>query len=215
MSEEILDHAADEFEGMTINQLRSAAKLYNVAVARDMNSDDIRGAIRRKVSKHKMVTKADTSTGPAPGKYRIILHKTTDMGAKVGGRPATVMVNGYRCTIPRNIPVDVPEKVVRVLENSVHYVTVEQEDRTSAHEPVLSYPFQVLAHTPGKDPSPGYEKGKERWYRVREQFWKKFGFWPKNQAMLREAIKDGHIKDPFGLVKLAEVTNKNDATVLE
>jgi hypothetical protein len=33
--------------------------------------------------------------------------------------------------------------------------------------------------------------------------------------MLREAIKDGHIKDPFGLVKLAEVTNKNDATVLE
>lgn len=196
MSEEILDLDADEFSTMTIAQARSAAKLYNVPLSREMTLEDIRAAIRAKIKKHNMVRVADVSDAPAPGRWRIVVHKSTENGAKVGGRPVQVNVQGYRCSIPRNVPVDVPEKVVRVLENSYHYVTVEQENGVSVFEPQLSYPFQVLAKTDGPDPSPGYEKVKKKWYMARMKFRDHFGYWPKNQAMLREAIKEGHIKAP-------------------
>lgn len=207
MSEEILDHEGDEFDTMTIAQARSAAKMYNVPLSREMTQDDIIQAIRRKLKKHNMVKVADTSSGPATGRWRIIVHKSTEQGTKTGGRVVPVMVQGYRCTLPRNIPVDVPEKVVRVLENSYHYVTVEQENGVSVFEPQLSYPFQVLAMTPGPDPSPGYEKIKDRWYQARKKFRDHFGYWPKNQAMLREAIKEGHIKAPSLPAEGLEVKN--------
>lgn len=192
----VVEEEQDEFTNMTIAQARSSAKLYNVALSREMTSDDIKTAIRLKIKKHNFVRVADSNTAPAPGRWRIIVHKSTNEGAKVGGRPVQVNVQGYRASIPRNVAVDVPEKVVRVLENSYTYVTVEQDGGNSAFEPQLTYPFQVLASTPGPDPSPGYEKIKARWYQARKKFRDHFGYWPKNQAMLREAIKEGHITAP-------------------
>lgn len=196
MSDEILDPKADEFEAMTIAQARAAAKLYNVPLSREMTLEDIRAALRRKTSKNNFVKAADTSSGPAPGMYRIIVHKTSDLGAKVGSRHVYVNANGHKVQIPRNIAVDVPEKVVRILENSIHYVTVEGDNGGhSYHEPQLTYPFQILASTPGPDPRPGYEKMKARTYRAREKFRDRFGYWPKNQQQLRDALKEGFIKD--------------------
>lgn len=196
MSDNVLDPNVDEFESMTIAQARAAAKLYNVPLAREMTLEDIRAALRRKVNKSNMVRVADTNSRPAPGMYRIILHKTSDFGAKVGGRPAFVGANGFKVNIPRNIAVDVPEKVIRILENSIHYVTMEGEaGGQSYQEPHLSYPFQILDSTPGPDPKPGFEKMKARTYRAREKFRDRFGYWPKNQQQLRDALKEGFIKD--------------------
>jgi hypothetical protein len=194
MSDTNLDQEVDVLKDMTIAQARSYAKLYNVAIARDMTLEDIKAAIKAKQSKHKMVVHADTARGPAPGKWRIQIHKTMEHGSKAGSRPVPVMVNGYRCTIPRGVVVDVPEKVVRVLENSTHYVPVETDGGASTFEAVLSYPFQVLASTPGDDPSPGYEQGRMRKYKQRLAYRDEFGYWPKNQAQLREAIDNGLIK---------------------
>jgi hypothetical protein len=197
MSEEILDQKeeGDRLDNMTIAQLRSYAKLINVPLTREHTTEDIKRDIRAKQKKQNIVNEADTSTGPAPGRWRIILHKNTEFGAKAGSRPVTIKVNGYTCTIPRNIPVDVPEKVVRVLENSCHYVAVEQPDGKSwGFEAQLSYPFQVVAMTPGPDPSPGYEVSKARKYMMREAFRNEFGYWPRNSAQLEEAIKEGLIK---------------------
>jgi hypothetical protein len=193
MSEPILDlELAAHLDTMNIAELRKTAKLYNVALSREMTADDIKAAIQRKKSKHNLVVEA-VSDKPAPGRWRIIVHKTSEHGAAVGSRPVFVKVNGFAVNIPRNVPVDVPEKVVRVLESSVHFVPVEGADGHTRGEAQLSYPFQVVDHTPGPDPVPGYEKTKARMYARRVAFRDEFGYWPRNQAMLREAEEKGLI----------------------
>lgn len=190
-----IDHDLDErLDGMNIADARKLAKQYGVSLSREMTLEDIKKAIHLKRSKHKIVDQADLSQPPAPGRWRILVHKTTENGAKAGGRPQPIRVNGYFATLPRNVPIDVPEKVVRALENTVHYVATDDESGQSSYEPRHSFPFQILAFTPGPDPVPGYEKAKARNYRMRLAYRDEFGVWPKNQAQLREAIDKGHIK---------------------
>jgi hypothetical protein len=193
MSEPILDQElATRLDTMNIADLRKTAKMYNVALSREMTAEDIKAAIQRKKSKHNLVMEA-TSDAPAPGRWRIIVHKTSEHGAAAGSRPVFVKVNGFGVSIPRNVPVDVPEKIVRVLEKSVHYVPIEGADGHTRGEAQLSYPFQVVAMTPGPDPVPGYEKTKARNYARRLAFRDEFGYWPRNQAQLREAEEKGLI----------------------
>lgn len=193
MSEPILDQElAARLEPMNIADLRKTAKQYNVSLSREMTAEDIRAAIQHKKAKHNLVMEA-TSDVPAPGRWRIIIHKSSEFGAKVGSRPVTVRVNGHVANIPRGIPVDVAEKVVRVLENSVHFAPVEGADGQTRGEAQLSYPFQVISMTPGADPVPGYEKAKARMYARRLAYRDEFGYWPKNQAQLREAEDAGVI----------------------
>lgn len=194
MSETPLDPSlVEKLDGMTIGDLRKTAKLYNVNLSREMTAEDIKQAIHRKREKQNILLQADTSKRPAPGRWRIILHKTTDQGVKAGSRPVTLRVQGYFCTIPRNVPVDVPEKVVRVLENSVHYVMSEDDEGKTIMEAVLSYPFQLVDFTDGPDPYPGYEKAKARKYKRREAFRDEFGYWPKNMAQVEDAEQKGLI----------------------
>lgn len=193
MSEPILDQElATRLDTMNIAELRKTAKLYNVGLSREMTAEDIKAAIQRKKSKHNLVMEA-TSDAPAPGRFRIVLHKSSEFGAAAGSRPVFVKVNGCSVNIPRNIPVDVPEKIVRCLESSVHFVPIEGPDGITRGEAQLSYPFQIIASTPGPDPTPGYEKSKARMYARRLAYRDEFGYWPKNQAQLREAEDAGII----------------------
>lgn len=183
----------EKLDSMDIANLRKTAKLYNIPLSRDMTAEDIRNAIHRKREKQNFVLEADTSKRPGPGRWRIILHKTSENGVKAGSRPVSLRVQGYFCTIPRNVPVDVPEKVVRVLENSFHYDMVENETGDMAMEARLTYPFQIVDFTDGPDPYPGYEKAKARKYKRREAFRDEFGYWPKNMAQVEEAEERGLI----------------------
>jgi hypothetical protein len=193
MSKPVFDQElATHLDGMQIAELRKTAKLYNVALSREMTAEDIKAAIQNKKSKHGMVTEA-ISDAPAPGRWRIIVHKDSQHGAQAGSRPVFVKVNGFGVSIPRNVPVDMPEKIVRVLESSVHFVPIEGADGKTRGEAQLSYPFQVVAHTPGPDPTPGYEKTKARMYARRLAYRDEFGYWPRNQAQLREAEEKGLI----------------------
>lgn len=200
MSEEILDQEKDRFDDMSIAQLRSYAKLIGATIGRDYTTEDIKRVIRAKQKKGNFIAAADTSSDIPPGRYRIVIHKDTEFGVKAGSRPVTVTVNSVPFTMPRGVPCDVPEKVVRVLENSVHYTMSEDAANEgpgkgmTLAEVKLSYPFQVLGMTPGPDPMPGSEKSKARYYLMRKAFCDEFGYWPKNRAMLDEAIKEGLIK---------------------
>lgn len=178
---------------LDINDLRKYAKNYNVALSRDMTAGDIRAAIHAKKQKHNYVMEADLNSAPEPGRWRIMVHKTSDFGTKVGSRVVTVWVNGYVVSLPRGIAVDVPEKVVRVLETSIHFNPMEGDDGRTFGEAQLTYPFQVIAFTPGPDPVPGYEKAKARYYARRVAFLHEFGHWPKNQAQVRDAEEKGFI----------------------
>lgn len=197
MSEYTLDPALEEkLSAMNIAELRKTAKLYGVSLSREMTTEDIKAAIRFKKSRQNISDEADTSKAPAPGRWRIIVHKTSHQGIKAGSQPAHVRVNGVSFYMPRNVPVDVPEKVVRALENSFHYEAVERDDGTTAMEAQLTYPFQIITFTPGPDPSPGYEKAKAGYYARREAYRNEFGYFPKNQAQLREAEEKGLISSP-------------------
>lgn len=182
-----------KLDGMDIAALRKYAKNYNVQLSRDMTAADIKVAIHSKKASHNYVMEADLNAAPAPGRYRIMVHKTSHFGAKAGTRPVPVWVNGYVVSIPPGVAVDVPEKVVRVLENSVHFNPITLDDGKSAMESQLTYPFQIIAYTPGPDPVPGYEKSKARYYARRLAYRDEFGYWPKNQAQLREAEEKGFI----------------------
>jgi hypothetical protein len=182
-----------KLEAMPIAELRKYAKNFNIQLSREMTAGDIKAAIHLKKAKHNYVLEADLSSAPAPGRWRIMIHKTSHFGTKVGSRPVPVWVNGYVVSIPPGVWVDVPEKVVRVLENSVHFNPITLEDGSTGAESQLTYPFQIQSFTPGPDPVPGYEKSKARYYARRLAYRDEFGYFPKNQAQLREAEEKGFI----------------------
>ncbi len=200
MSDETLEvvESADagnkKLEELTIGQLRQYAKLYRITYAKDATKADILSAIQTRLKGKQILDVVDVNKAPAPGRWRIVIQKDPSIGVKAGGRPVPVFVNGYRCDIPRGVPVDVPEKVVRLLETCMHPQTVEDPTKNGAYriELLPSYPFTVQTFTAGPDPSPGFEKVKQATHRPREAFYQMFDYWPNKQA-LREAIKEGFI----------------------
>jgi hypothetical protein len=186
-----------ELETYDIAKLRKFASYNRVAISREMSKSDIIAAIKAKTKDRDVVLLAEAGSMPAPGFARIILHRDPTPGA--GNRPVYVHVNGYKCTIPRGVEVDVPIKVVNVL-NDAKEMRKEEDPSQPYNSPsrwrnvaVHSYPFQTLSMTPGPDPRPGLEKNKLAKYGPRVAFRDKFGRWPK-RAELLEAIKDGIVK---------------------
>lgn len=177
-------------EDLSIAQLRKYASLYRLPYAKDATKKDLLAMINARLKNKQILTVVDESKEPAPGRSRIVIQKDPTIGPKAGSRPVPVFVNGYRCDIPRGVPCDVPHKVVKVLANSKHPQVTEDPDRPgkSTYENLPSYPFQVLASTPGPDPQPGFERIKEAAYRPRERFFQLFDYWP-TKAALRDAIK--------------------------
>lgn len=202
MSEETIEagteqsHDSTSLDSLTIGQLRKYASLYRIALAKDASKPQILEAIKHKLKNKQITVVTDESKGPAPGRTRIVIQKDASLGPKAGGRPVPVFVNGYRADIPRGIPCDVPHKVVSLLQNCEHPQCVEDPDATGMNlykiEMLPSYPFTILATTPGPDPSPGFEKIKRQTHRPREAFYQMFDYWPSKEA-LREAIKEGLI----------------------
>ena len=185
------------FETMTLVQARKYASLYRIPVDKDMEKEDIIASIKNKMKSKDIAVVADTGEHPAPGWARIELHRNAMPGNQ--NRPVYVSINGYRITIPRGIPVDVPIKITKVLNDAKDFQLVENIDepmnspKRYTRQAVLSYPYQLLDITPGPDPRPGYERSKLAHYGPREKFMKLFGRWPKRYELL-EARKEGFIK---------------------
>jgi hypothetical protein len=190
----------EELKDLDIGQLRKYATLNRVALTRDMNKQDIIDAIKTKAKDRDVLKIAEVGSAPKPGFARIILHRDPTPGAS--NRPIYVNANGYKCTVPRDIEVDVPIKVVHVLNDAKEQrkeldPDASMDERGGRRERTVwvhSYPFQLLAMTPGEDPRPSSSlKAKQAAYGPRVAFRDRFGRWPK-RAELLEAIKDGLIK---------------------
>lgn len=187
----------DELKEMDIAKLRKFAAASRVAIARDMNKEDIIEAIKAKNKDKDILRVGEVGTEPLPGFARIIMHRDPTPGAQ--NRPVYVQVNGYKCTVPRGIEVDVPLKVVNVLNDAKEMRKVEDPSepvnspKRFANQAVHSYPFQTISFTPGPDPRPGLEKTKMAKYGPRLDYNEKFGRWP-TRAELDQAIKDGLVQ---------------------
>lgn len=186
-----------DLDSMPIQQLRRFAALHRITAPRDATQKELVALIKDKQKGRDFAVVADKDTRPKPGWARIEIHRDATPGA--GNRPVYVGINGYRITIPRGVPVDVPIKIIGVLNDAKSLQLVENYDeplnspKRYSRQMVLSYPYQVHDSVPGPDPRPGYELSKQAHYGPRVQFLNLFGRWP-SKAELLEAKKQGFIK---------------------
>lgn len=189
-----------DIDSLDIAELRKlASTVYRIVVNRDMTAEDIRSAIRGK-QKHTDYAQLSELVGnaPKPGYARILVHKDPTPGAS--NRPVPVAISGYRITVPRGVEVDVPIKVVGVL-NDAKISTLVEDTSLPTGDPnrfkfqvAHSYPFSVVSMTPGPDPKPGFEASRAKAMAPRLKYHKKYGIWPKRDD-LREAIRSGELND--------------------
>ncbi len=78
--------------------------------------------------------------------------------------------------IPRGINVDVPKEFIGVLKDAVVKETREVEPGKYVEEDQPSYPFQVLAITPGKWKNPNDNRAAA--FKIRKEFFNTHGVWP-------------------------------------
>jgi hypothetical protein len=182
----------DAVESLDIAQLRKFANIMKIPAKRDWSKEDYIAAIKAKQDSQALATFVfDPSTAPAPGKARLIIHRDPSPNHK--NSPIHVGVNGYLISIPRGIEVDIPIPHVEALQNAK---TVEINQMSSSNrenpsgtykdEERTSYPFQVLAVTPGEFFNPHDNRGAS--YAASKRFFDKFGAWP-TEGELKEVTK--------------------------
>lgn len=187
----------DAIESLDIGQLRRAAKLLNIAAEKTWGKADFVDAIRTAQSQEQLINAVfDQSKGPKPGFARVLIHRDPTPGHSNG--PVHLGLNGRIIAVPRGGEFDIPLPFVEVLKNAVTTVTrqTEQASRDNPtglflEEPQTSYPFQVIAATPGPFQN-GHDQRAAK-YVKRKAFYDANGAWPT----------DGELKE-FEKVRMAQ-----------
>lgn len=188
----------ETLESLDIASLRKYAKLMRITAQRDWQREDYVAAIKTKQDAANVALVFDNSTAPAPGHARIRIERDPTPGHR--NSPVPAAVNGRIWLVPRGIEVDVPLPVVEVLKNSVsnQYRQVEGGNASQPmgvfkEEEVRTYPFQVLAVTPGGAFLNPHDQRSAN-YERRLAFHKAFGRWPTD-GELKEAMRAKIVKD--------------------
>lgn len=188
MTSQLMQGIRDELELLPISELRSkASKQYGLRVDKTSTKEDLINLIMSMLSKgeHAMTAKG---SAPEPGWARIKV-------SPIPGRnnfPFYVACNDYECFIPFNTVVDVPIKIIGVL-NDAQEMRVSQSTGGNANEQPeridsmeASYVFSEISRTDGPDPRPGSEVKREKKIQAKRDFAEKHGWWPKDSE-LRQA----------------------------
>lgn len=190
--------AAPKFEDMTIGKLREYASHMRVAVAKTATKAEILEALNRKLRDRTLTEIAAPESQVRPGYAKITI--LMDPMPDAMNYPVYVNANGYVCTIPRGLPVIVPMRVVRTLQDAQvqrkkQSITLvngrDQFTETEITSP--SYPFQVHEMVPGPEVLTSLEQAKLRTIGPRRRYRDLFGRWPRPKDLIR-AIEQGLIK---------------------
>lgn len=188
----------DAVANLDIGMLRRAAKQLGITAQRDWTKEDFVTAIKQKQESNLASIVFDGSTAPKPGHARIIIHRDPTPGHK--NTPIHVGVNGRLLQVPRGLEVDVPIPYVEALKNAKTTIVAQTSGATQDNpsgsykdEDRSSYPFQVLAMTPGNS-FINQSDGRAASYERRYAFYKKIGRWP-TEGELKEAMKNKIAKD--------------------
>lgn len=167
----------ETLDKIDISDLRRIAKLFGIKAERSWSTEDYVLAIKQLQEQGSADTVVDANA-PKPGYVRIELYKDLSPGHKNLSVP--VGFNGNFIHIPRGIPVDIPKEFVSVLQDSRYKVFEKKEDDSGKEHYIevekLSYPFQIIASTPGQAPlahDSRHAQAKEL-----QKFVDKFGHWP-------------------------------------
>lgn len=178
MNDEVKDdnEILDAVDGLEIGELRKAAKALGIPAERTWVKKDFIEAIQKKQNESGGVMNFMPNAGdaPAPGYARLVIHRNPAPGHK--NTPIHVGFNGMLYQIPRGINVDVPKEFIGVLKDAVVKETREVEPGKYVEEDQPSYPFQVLAITPGKWKNPNDNRAAA--FKIRKDFFNKHGVWP-------------------------------------
>lgn len=188
----------ETLESLDIASLRKYAKLMRITSQRDWQKEDYVEAIKAKQAAQNVALVFDNSNAPAPGHARILLHRDPTPGHR--NSPIPLGVNGRMILVPRGIEVDVPIPFVEALKNS-RSQQYRQVDGASQNAPmgvfkeeeVTSYPFQVIAMTPGGEFTNPHDPRSASFER-RKAFHKAFGRWPTD-GELKEAMRAKIVKE--------------------
>lgn len=188
----------DTLESLDIASLRKYVKLMRITAQRDWQREDYVEAIKAKQTAQNVSLVFDSENRPAPGYARVLIHRDPSPGAK--NSPIQLGVNGRFVHVPRGHEVDVPIPFVEVLKNSVGERPELVEESTSTNpagtyrwEKVTSYPFQVIAITPGGKFVSDLDNRAINYARKKE-FHDKFGRFP-TEGELKEAMRANIIKN--------------------
>jgi hypothetical protein len=177
--------SADQLDALstfTIADLRKIAKMFSIAASRDWDKSDYIEAIKRKQASNSVTSFVfDSGKAPKEGYARIIIHRDATPGHK--NSPVHLGFNGAIIGVPRGIEVDVPKPFIEILNNA-ETVTVEQASDATRDNPGgvykdekrPSYPFQVLAVSPGEYVNPNDNRGGA--YKKKKAFFDAYGNWP-------------------------------------
>lgn len=187
----------DQIDDLDMAALRRAAKMLGIKAEPKWTKTDFINEIKRYQKAEELVVE-DLSNAPARGFARIVIHRDPTPGHK--NTPIHAGVNGLILQIPRGKEVDVPIPFLEVLKNSVS-AQPQLVDAGDARNPSgtykdvdsMSYPFQILAVTPGANFKNNHDNRSSNYAR-REEFEKKFGRWP-TAGELQEAIKANILKN--------------------
>lgn len=186
----------DAYDGLAIADLRKFAKMLGITAQRDWSKEDFVASIKSKQA-HAGFTLAVDANAPKPGLSRIVIHRDPTPGHK--NNPIHLGVNGRLIAVPRGLEVDVPTAFVEVLKNAVTVKTEQDADASHANPagtyrevPNTSYPYSVVATTPGgfANPFDGRQAQAER----KAAFHKAFGRWPTD-GELKEAMRQKIIRE--------------------
>ncbi len=168
-----------DLEENTLQELRTKAKkVYGIPVLRDHTKDDLIKLILGEAEKFDFAV--ESAGDLKPGWSRIRLQP-------VQGRTSNqvyLCINNRSFSIPVNVEVDVPNKVVGVLNDAVESTPdLDQDSRVVGYSENLSYPFTLIESKPGPDPRPGYEVQREAKLKAKRAFEAKEGYWPSDLIM--------------------------------
>jgi hypothetical protein len=194
MSEQLPD-----FESMEMGKLRQYASHLRLAIPRTATKQDIIESISNKLRDRSTPTLADTTSSVKPGYAKIKVLGDPMPGAS--NMPIYVNANGYVCTIPRDVEVIVPNRVVRTLNDAKvkrkkQTFVADQHGREitqTTETEVPSYPFQVLEIVPGPEVLTTLEERKLKTIGPRRRYRDMFGRWPRPRDLQR-AIEQGLLK---------------------
>lgn len=183
---------SDAIDGLDIATLRRFASIMKIRASRDWSKEDYVAAIKAKQESSAATTFVfDSSSAPAPGKARVIIHRDPNPQAK--NSPVHLGVNGYIIAVPRGIEVDIPHPFVEALKNAKTTEVVQAGESSRENpggiykdEQRDSYPYQVIAFTPGEFVNPHDARAAK--YTAKKKFFDQFGSWPTD-AELKEVQK--------------------------
>jgi hypothetical protein len=180
-----------DFNEMEIGKLRQYAAHLRLAIPKTSTKKDIIEAISAKLRDRSTPTIADSTTKLKPGFAKIKVLGDPMPGAS--NSPVYLNANGYVCTIPRDVEVIVPMRVVRTLQDAKvrrkkQTFTPDASGREitqTVESEVPSYPFMILDMVPGPEVLTTLEQRKLKTIGPRRRYRDMFGRWPKPRDLQR------------------------------